>query len=125
MIEGFGRADGGWVMVAVRVTSEDAGGREVVTVSGEIDVSSADALRDRLRLLVDEGRTDLVVDLTAVSFMDSTGLGLLVGTLKRVRLAGGRLDLVVDGDRLVQLFELTALDQVFTVHRTLEEALAT
>lgn len=115
----------GCAVVAVRVTSEDAGGRVVVTVSGEVDVSSADALRDELRLLVDEGHTDLVVDLSAVSFMDSTGLGVLVGTLKRVRLAGGRLDLVVDGDRLVRLFELTALDQVFSVHRTLEEALGT
>ncbi|WP_448630333.1 STAS domain-containing protein [Cellulomonas soli] len=105
------------------MTSEDVGDRAVVMVSGEIDVSSADALRDGLRALVDEGRTDLVVDLSGVSFMDSTGLGVLVGTLKRVRLAGGRLELVVAGDRLGRLFELTALDQVFSLHPTLADAL--
>ncbi|NYI58117.1 STAS domain-containing protein [Cellulomonas soli] len=114
----------GYAMVTVHVTSEDVDDRTVVTVSGEIDVSSADALRDRLGLLLDEDRTDLVVDLRAVAFMDSTGLGVLVGTLKKVRTVGGRLELVVDTERLLRLFQLTALDQVFTVHRTLEDALA-
>lgn len=111
-------------MVTVHVTSEAVDDRTVVTVSGEIDVSSADALRDRLGLLLDEDRTDLVVDLRAVAFMDSTGLGVLVGTLKKVRTVGGRLELVVDTERLLRLFQLTALDQVFVVHRTLEDALA-
>lgn len=117
------RAGTGDAMVAVRVNSEDVGDRSVVTVSGEIDVASADGLRERLNQLVSAGRTSLVVDLTAVDFMDSTGLGVLVGMLKKVRSAGGRLDLVIDGDRLLRLFRLTSLDQVFTIHPTLEDAL--
>ncbi|MNO06359.1 Anti-sigma-B factor antagonist [compost metagenome] len=55
--------------------------------------------------------------------MDSTGLGVLVGTLKKLRTAGGRLDLVIDGDRLLRLFQLTSLDQVFAIHPTLDDAL--
>jgi anti-sigma B factor antagonist len=117
------RAGTGDAVVAVRVTSEDVGERSVVAVSGEIDVASADAMRERLNQLVSAGRTSLVVDLTAVQFMDSTGLGVLVGTLKKVRGAGGSLDLVIDGDRLLRLFRLTSLDQVFTIHATLEDAL--
>lgn len=108
----------------VQVTTEEVGVRTVVHVAGEIDVASADRLRERVALLLSEGRTDLVVDLTGVSFMDSTGLGLLVGTLKRVRLAGGRFELVVDSERLLKVFRITGLTQVFTIHDTLEGALA-
>nr|WP_046529076.1 STAS domain-containing protein [Cellulomonas sp. FA1] len=108
----------------VRVTAEDVGARTVVHVAGEIDVSSADRLRERVAALVAEQRTDLVIDLTEVTFMDSTGLGLLVGTLKRVRTAGGRLVLVVDSERLLKVFRITGLVQVFTIRETLAEALA-
>ncbi|MEZ0448168.1 STAS domain-containing protein [Cellulomonas sp. ICMP 17802] len=108
----------------VRVTSRDMGPRTVVTVEGEIDVSSADHLRDELARLLDRDRADLVIDLRGVTFMDSTGLGLLVGTLKKVRLAGGQLQLVIDSERLLKVFRITALLQVFTVHDTVEAALA-
>ncbi len=107
-----------------RVTSRDVGDRTVVEVEGEIDVSSADTLRDQLSDLLDRDRTDLVIDLRAVTFLDSTGLGVLVGTLKKVRLAGGRLQLVISSERLLKVFRITALLQVFTVHDTLEAALA-
>ncbi|WP_449727642.1 STAS domain-containing protein [Cellulomonas avistercoris] len=106
------------------MTTEDVGARTVVHVSGEIDVASADRLRERIAVLLADGRTDLVVDLTAVTFMDSTGLGLLVGTLKRVRIAGGRLELVVDSERLLKVFRITGLTQVFTIHGSLDSALA-
>lgn len=108
----------------VRVTSRDIGPRTVVEVDGEIDVSSADVLRDQVAELLDRDRTDLVIDLRAVRFMDSTGLGVLVGTLKKVRLAGGQLQLVIDSERLLKVFRITALLQVFTVHETIEAALA-
>jgi anti-sigma B factor antagonist len=99
------------------------GEQTVVEVVGEIDVSTADVLRERLVELLDRDRTDLVVDLRQVRFMDSTGLGVLVGTLKKVRLLGGRLQLVIDSERLLKVFRITALLQVFTVHATLEDAL--
>jgi anti-sigma B factor antagonist len=98
--------------------------RTIVEVAGEIDVYTAPTLRERLTTLVDEGRTDLVVDLTQVRFMDSTGLGLLVGVLKRVRGLDGRLQLVIDSERLMKVFRITALTQVFTIRETLDEALA-
>jgi anti-sigma B factor antagonist len=56
--------------------------------------------------------------------MDSTGLGLLVGVLKRVRGLDGRLQLVIDSERLMKVFRITALTQVFTIRETLDEALA-
>jgi anti-sigma B factor antagonist len=64
------------------------------------------------------------VNLTEVRFMDSTGLGLLVGILKRVRGLDGRLQLVIDSERLLKVFRITALTQVFTIRETVDEALA-
>ena len=110
--------------VDVQVSTRDVGARTVVHVAGEIDVSSADRVREQVSVLVSQGRTDLVVDLSDVGFMDSTGLGLLVGVLKRVRTAGGRLVLVVAPDKLRKVFELTGLTQLFTIHDSLDEALA-
>ena len=108
----------------VSVTSKDVGDRTVVDVAGEIDVYTASVLREQLANLVDVGRTDLVVDLTAVKFMDSTGLGVLVGVLKKVRGRDGRLQLVIDSERLLKVFRITALTQVFTIHETVAAALA-
>lgn len=107
----------------VTVSSTTMNGRTVVDVTGEVDVYTAPALRERLTALVDSGRTDLVVDLTQVRFMDSTGLGLLVGVLKRVRGLDGQLQLVIDAERLLKVFRITSLDQVFTIRSTRDEAL--
>lgn len=108
----------------VTVTSRADGDRTVVDVTGEIDVYTAPALREELTNLIDAEHTDLVVDLTGVSFMDSTGLGVLVGALKKVRTIGGDLRLVIDSEKILKVFRITALTQVFTIHSTLDEALA-
>lgn len=107
----------------VTVTSRENGDRTVVEVTGEIDVYTAPALREELSRLVDGEHTNLVVDLTQVSFMDSTGLGVLVGALKKVRTLGGDLQLVITQERILKVFRITALTQVFTIHSTLDEAL--
>ncbi len=108
----------------VSVHTYEKGGRAVVEVGGEIDVYTAPVLRERLAALHEAGRHDLLVDLRAVRFMDSTGLGVLVGVLKRVRLAGGSLALVIDNERVLKVFRITALTQIFEIHTTLAEALA-
>ena len=81
-------------------------------------------MREKLADLIDADHTDVVVDLTGVTFMDSTGLGVLVGALKKVRGYGGRLQLVIDQEKVIKVFRITALTQVFTIHETLDAALA-
>lgn len=108
----------------VSVHSFEEGGRTVVQVGGEIDVYTAPVLRERLAAMHEAGHHDLVVDLRAVRFMDSTGLGVLIGVLKRTRLVGGRLVLVIDSERILKVFHITALTQVFDIYETLPEALA-
>jgi len=110
--------------VDVSVVSRTVDGRTIVDVTGEVDVYTAPTLREKLSSLVDAGHIDLVVNLTEVRFMDSTGLGLLVGVLKRLRGLDGRLQLVIDSERLLKVFRITALTQVFTIVETVDEALA-
>lgn len=106
------------------VTSRQEGARTVISVSGEIDVYTAPSLRERLNELVAAGHYDLVVDMEGVEFLDSTGLGVLVGGLKRVRSHDGTLRLVCAQEKILKVFRITGLTKVFPIHPTLEEALA-
>jgi anti-sigma B factor antagonist len=99
-------------------------GRTVVEVSGEIDVYTAPKLREALLSLVDSGTYRLIVDMTAVEFLDSTGLGVLVGGLKRVRAHDGAIDLVVTQGRILRIFKITGLSKVFSIYDSLDGALA-
>ena len=84
-------------------------------LSGRSTSATAPSLRERLVQLIDDGRVHLVIDLTPVDFLDSTGLGVLVGTLKRIRQADGELRLVVPQERIKKLFEITGLTKVFDI----------
>ncbi len=95
----------------------------VIEVRGEIDVYTAPKLRERIIELVDEGQYHLVVDLVKVEFLDSTGLGVLVGGLKRVRGHDGSLQLVCTQERLLKIFRITGLSKVFAIHGSQSEAL--
>jgi anti-sigma B factor antagonist len=94
----------------------------VVVVRGEIDVATAPRLREELISLVNEGRLRLVVDLDSVDFIDSTGLGVLVGALKRIRTHDGELVLVCTAPRITKGFEITGLDRVFSIHDSVDAA---
>jgi anti-sigma B factor antagonist len=101
-----------------------APGKTVVEVSGEIDVYTAPRLRETLVNLVDAGNYRLIVDMERVEFLDSTGLGVLVGGLKRVRAHDGGIDLVCTQGRILRIFRITGLSKVFNIYDTVEEALA-
>jgi anti-sigma B factor antagonist len=96
----------------------------VVAVEGEIDVATAPNLRAQLVELIADGKINLVVDLEAVGFLDSTALGVLVSTVKRVRSDGGDLSIVCANEHILKVFEITGLTTVFTIHDTLGAALA-
>ena len=89
----------------------------VLAVHGELDVEGAPELRRALIEAIDEhpGRT-LVIDLEGVDFIDSAGLGVLVGGLKRARDAEGELVLVATGQNVVRVLELTGLTRAFQIH---------
>jgi anti-sigma B factor antagonist len=94
----------------------------VLAVTGEVDVYTAPRLRERLVELVSEGKRRIVVDLEAVEFLDSTGLGVLVGGLKRVRANDGDLTLVCTQSRILKVFEITGLTAVFPIFESVDAA---
>lgn len=97
-------------------------GSVVLAVRGEIDVYTAPRLRERLIELVKEGHRQVVVDLDQVDFLDSTGLGVLVGGLKRLRTNDGDLVVVCNQPRILKVFEITGLDKVFGLHPSVDAA---
>ncbi|MFC0627629.1 STAS domain-containing protein [Kribbella deserti] len=105
------------------LTTRTEGERTVVEVGGEIDVYTAPKLRETLVSLVDAGNHHLVLDLEKVEFLDSTGLGVLVGGLKRVRTNDGSLALVCTQERLLKIFRITGLDKVFDIHPDVASAI--
>lgn len=93
------------------VQMDDLDGWVVARVQGEVDVATAPRLREQLVAKVAEGRTRVVLDLDGVSFLDSTGLGVIVGLLKRTRSLGGDLRLSCTRPSLLRVFEMTGLDR--------------
>jgi anti-sigma B factor antagonist len=110
--------------VDLTLSTHEADGTTVVAVGGEIDVYTAPRLRDKFTELVAAGSYDIIVDMQNVEFLDSTGLGVLVGGLKKVRAHEGSLDLVCNQDRLLKIFRITGLAKVFVIHESAEAALA-
>jgi anti-sigma B factor antagonist len=102
-----------------------AGSHSVVDVKGEIDVYTAPKLREKLIELVSEGSYDVVVNLEGVDFLDSTGLGVLVGALKRVKAHDGSLSLICTQDKILKIFKITGLTKVFSIHSSEPEATGT
>lgn len=111
--EGFGR---------LRVTVDDADGYSLVTVAGEVDVTTGTDLREPLLDLVERRRHRHVVDLRKVTFLDSTGLGILVSDHKRVRDRGGSLHVVCAPGLVSRVFRLTGVDRVVPVLDSVESA---
>jgi anti-sigma B factor antagonist len=96
----------------------------VLAVRGEVDVYTAPRLREKLVELVSQGKYRMIVDLEGVEFLDSTGLGVLVGGLKRLRSNDGDLGLVCTQSRILKVFEITGLTKVFPIFDSLDAATA-
>ncbi len=99
-------------------------GIEVVNVEGEIDIYTAARLRELLIDLAATNNYQLIVNLEKVGFLDSTGLGVLVGGLKRVRAHNGSLDLVCTQQRILKIFKITGLTKVFGIYQGVDQAIA-
>jgi anti-sigma B factor antagonist len=113
------------VLFDLEVTTED-GGAVVLTVLGELDVATAPKLRQEIVRLVSEaeGPPRVVVDLAGVDFLDSTGLGVLLGGLKRIRGRDGSLVLCRAEPQVRRVFEVTRVIEIIPVHDDLDAALA-
>jgi anti-sigma B factor antagonist len=107
------------------LTDESVGAHEhVVALSGEVDAHSAPRLGSRLFGLAEEGKTRVVVDLSEVTFMDSTGIGVLLNALRHFSLRHARMVLVCPTERMLRPFQVTGLVGRLTIFDSRERALA-
>ena len=99
----------------LELTVSESDRETVVRAAGELDVNTAPELREQMARLVSEGTRQIVVDLTDVSFVDSTALSVLVSALKRLRQADGDLQLGSPNASVRRVFEITGLTRLFTI----------
>jgi anti-sigma B factor antagonist len=100
-------------------------GVAVVAVAGEIDVATSEAFEDALAGSVrDRDEAGVVVDLTQVTFMDSSGLSALVRAMERHKRLGSNLAVATDDTRITTLFEVSRLDHVLRLYRSRDAAIA-
>jgi anti-sigma B factor antagonist len=107
----------------VAFTIEAVGGHGVLRAEGELDVGTAAQLREAVAAALD-AHDRLAVDLSAVTFLDSVTLGVLIGAYNRTKESGGALAVVVTDDRVRRVFRITGLDKVFAMFDSVESALA-
>jgi anti-sigma B factor antagonist len=95
----------------------------VISIEGELDLSTAPRLKWMLTDALEAGHEELVVDLSLATFIDSTALGVLVGVNRSLGV-DARLAIVCPRSTLLKIFELSGLDGMFTIFSTVDEALA-
>jgi anti-sigma B factor antagonist len=95
----------------------------ILILDGEIDVYTAPRVKSSLVELVNEGKYKIIVDLNGIDFMDSSGLGVLVGGLKRVKPHQGVISIVCSKEKILKIFKITGLTKVFPIFDSQEEAL--
>ena len=93
-----------------------------VALEGEVDVYTAPQLKTQLVELIDDGCISIIVDLEKVAFIDSSGLGVLVGALRRARERDGAVRIVCTRDSVLKIFRITGLDKVFPIFSDAAEA---
>ncbi|WP_280771297.1 STAS domain-containing protein [Salipaludibacillus daqingensis] len=97
----------------INVTETDKG--HVAFISGEVDVYTASKLKETLNPLAEKPNSDLVVDLSDVNYIDSTGLGIFIGVLKSTEKTNSTLKLKGLNERVKRLFEITGLNEVIDI----------
>lgn len=109
--------------IGLELVSRSEGGWTVIDVKGEVDLHTAPQLRERLLSHIEQGHRRIVLNLEPLAFIDSTGLGVLVSGLKRLRTHDGELALAAPHDPVKKVLTITGLDKVFTVQESVSELL--
>jgi anti-sigma B factor antagonist len=108
----------------VQITAEELGeGRAVLRVEGRLNLVTAPELRAAVERAVAAGTPRVVIDLSGVAFIDSSGLGMVIAGLKHARQAGGELRIAAAGEQVRMVLELTKLSRILRPYETVDEAL--
>lgn len=108
----------------LQIETTDRDGYTVLSPHGEIDFATGPQLKDAISERLDAGDVHLVIDLLDVEFIESTGLGALIGGRRRALALDGSLSLVCTDEQILKVFRITGLDKVFDIHGTVADATA-
>ena len=106
----------------VEIDIQDKGDYKVLVPVGDLDVYTVGSLRDALGKMIEDATPSVVVDLDGVPFMDSSGLGALMGGVRRLREAGGDLAIACTREQHLKLFTITGFGEGVSIAPTIEEA---
>lgn len=107
------------INVTTREINETAAALEV---AGEIDVYASPSVKEAINGLIDKNFTNLIISLEEVRYIDSTGLGVLIGALKKIREKDGKVLIVCGNPQLKKIFNITGLVRIFSMYETMAEA---
>ncbi len=109
----------------MELTSREDGDITILTVTGDLVIGEPETtFKKTVTRLLEEGRVNLLVDLSNVGFLDSSGLGALVRALTQSQKEGGQTKLLNAGPQVRKLLQMTKLDSVFEMHSDLEAAVS-
>ena len=106
----------------LQIDIQHDGDTAVFSLVGSLDIATSPSVRASLIEAAGQGAHDLIVDLTGLEFLDSTGLGALIGAQRRAQEQQGRVRLVVTEGPIARLLNITGLGRIFAVYRTLDGA---
>lgn len=109
--------------IRLETGTKDINGWKVLDVSGEIDVYTAPQFKEAVNQLINAGQKDLIIDMSRVTYMDSSGFGTLLSATKRLRPEGGSVNLVACNSAIDRMLRITRLNTIFGTFQTIEEAM--
>lgn len=112
-------------MADLKIETRVVSGKPVLDLTGEVDSYNAPKLREQMAALIDAGDADLLINMTGVDYIDSTGLGTLVGGLKRATEKNGQIRIICPNEQIYKVFNITGLVKVFPIFDNEQDAFAT
>ena len=116
---------GGVVLEKIRLETgvKDVDGIQVLEVAGEIDVYTAPQFKDAVNNIMATGQKHLIINMSNISYMDSSGFGTLLSATKRLRPAGGTVNLVGCNRSIERILQITRLNTIFATHENVNDAI--
>ena len=102
-------------MADLKIETRMVDGKPVLDLTGEVDSYNSPRLREKMVSLIDAGNAELIVNMTGVDYIDSTGLGTLVGGLKRASEKNGAIRIICPNEQIYKVFNITGLVKVFPI----------
>ncbi len=102
-------------MEELRILEENGDGYTKIYITGEVDIYSSQKLKERLYKIVETQKQDIKIDCAGMNYIDSTGLGIFVGVLKKAKEFGNDISVINLKDNIKKLFLITGLDKVFNI----------